>query len=99
MSEASTKTIIVDVKELSYKSEQIVLDLTRYLTEALPQIEVSREGNKLEIVMPINLSKKAIKLRIKKFLHKKAIKDDYRPISFKEGYIVKEKRQIQLAYY
>ncbi|MFX1410274.1 MAG: hypothetical protein ACFFA6_07970 [Promethearchaeota archaeon] len=104
MSAATTnKQITVNVKELSFKSDQHVVDLIRFLSESLPQIVVTRNGNELEIEMPINLSKRAIRLRIKKFLYKKGLKEEFRPISLKsmdkEGYFVKERKIIQLSYY
>jgi len=103
MSEASTKPIVINAKELSFKSDQLVEDLERFLIEALPQLKVSRNGVEIDIEMPEKLSKKAIKLRIKKFLYKKGLDNDFRPISLKtadkNGYIVKEKRILELSYY
>jgi len=107
MSRVNTKTIFVNVRDLSFKSEQIVIDLIRYIVEQLPQIEVIRNANELEIVMPINMSKRVIRLRIKKFLYKKALNDDFRPISYrsyekdivKDGYMVKEKKILEMTYY
>ena len=107
MAQGTTKTIFVIVRDLSFKSEQIVLDLIRYLAEALPQIQITRIGNELEILMPSKLSKRAIRLRIKKFLYKKGLNGDFRPISYrvaektgkKDGYEVKEKKILELSYY
>jgi len=103
MSGANNKTYFVNVKDLSFKAEQIVVDLIRYLAEQLPQIEIVRSGNELEITVPQNMSKRVIRLRLRKFLYKKTLSEEYRPISFKEndkdGYIVKEKKIIQLSYY
>ena len=103
MSEASTKPIVINAKELSFKSDQLVEDLERFLIEALPQLKVSRNGVEIDIEMPEKLSKRAIKLRIKKFLYKKGLDNDFRPISLKtadkDGYTVKEKRILELSYY
>ncbi len=97
------KSITINIKELSYKSEQHVLDLIRFLSEALPQITLDRNGNDINVEMPIKLSRRALKLRIKKFLYKNGLHNDFRPISHKttenEGYTVKEKKNIELAYY
>ncbi len=102
MSEAN-KSFIINVKDLSFKSEQYVLDLIRFLSEALPQIILNRNGNDIGVEMPNKLSKRALRLRIKKFLHKKGLYNDFRPISYKtsesEGYIVKEKKIVELSYY
>ena len=103
MSKGVTKSIIVDAKELGFKSANLIEDLARFLTETLPRIQVTLNGNNLEIEMPTSLSIRAIKLRIKKFLHKKSISNDFRPISIissdKVGYLVKEKKKLELSYY
>ena len=100
---SEVKSFTINVKDLSFKSEQYVLDLIRYLSEALPQITLDRNGNDINVEMPNKLSKRTLKLRIKKFLHKKGLYNDYRPISYKtaetEGYIVKEKKIVELSYY
>ncbi|TFG04139.1 MAG: hypothetical protein EU539_11440 [Promethearchaeota archaeon] len=103
MSKAKKKIIHLNIKDLSFKSEQAVVDLLRYLAEALPQIEINREGFEVEIKAPLDFSKRIIRLRIKKFLYKKGLAADYRPISLrdmdKDGYTVKEKKLIELTYY
>lgn len=97
------KSFTINVKDLSFKSDQHVVDLVRFLAEALPQIDVNRDGNEINVEMPVKLSKRVLRLRIKKFLHKKGLNKDFRPISFKstdkEGYTVKEKKIIELSYY
>ncbi|MBD3197844.1 MAG: hypothetical protein GF317_22525 [Candidatus Lokiarchaeota archaeon] len=103
MSDDNIKTLYVNVKELSFKEDQHVDDLTQFLTEEFPQLEIAREGNEIEINMPSTLSNRAIKLRIKKFLYKKNLKEGFRPISLtdpdKEGYTVKERKQFEFTYY
>ncbi len=102
MSEVN-KSFIINVKDLSFKSEQHVLDLIRFLSEALPQIILNRNGNDIDVEMPNKLSKRALRLRIRKFLHKKGLYNEFRPISYKttesEGYVVKEKKIVELSYY
>ena len=103
MSEEKSKQFTINVKDLSFKNEQHVLDLIRFLSESLPQINLNREGNDIEVDMPKKLSKRALRLRIRKFLYKKGLHEDFRPISLKtaetEGYVVKEKKVVQLSYY
>ena len=103
MSEVKTKLLTINVKDLSFKNEQLCVDLTRYLSEALPKINLDRDGNDIKVEMPYKLSKRALRLRIKKFLYKKGLHEEYRPISYKsadvEGYAVKEKKIVQLSYY
>ncbi|MFX1327333.1 MAG: 60S ribosomal protein L22 [Promethearchaeota archaeon] len=102
MSETN-KSFTINVKDLSFKSEQHVLDLIRFLSEALPQIKLNRNANDINVEMPIKLSKRALRLRIKKFLHKNNLSNNFRPISYKtvetEGYMIKEKKLVELSYY
>jgi len=97
------KSFTINVKDLSFKNEQHVLDLIRFLSEALPQIKLERDGNDINVDMPNKLSKRAVKLRIKKFLYKNGLHNEFRPISYKtpetEGYTVKEKKIVELSYY
>ncbi len=103
MNEVDTKELIIDIKDLSIEKEQYVDDLLRFLEEQLPQIELNRNGNELEIVMPLKLSKRAVKLRLKKFLYRKNLHEKYRPISYNtsdnQGYRIKEKKVLELTYY
>jgi hypothetical protein len=103
MSNVENKRFIIDVKALSLEKEQHVEDLLRFLTEQLPQIELSRTANEVEVILPQSMSKITIKLRLKKFLHQKSITDQFRPISFRtadhEGYMIKEKKAMELSYY
>lgn len=107
MSNESNRTIIVEANELNYKKgfsgNELIEGLTRFLAEALPKLQITLNGTNIEIQMPKKLSKRAIKLRIKKYLYKKGIDNDYRAISFigpdKQGYIVKEKKMLELSYY
>lgn len=103
MSENDTKKLTIVVKELSIEKDQHVDDLLRFLEEHLPQIELSRSGNEVEVVMPSDMSRRVIKLRIKKFLHRKNLTEKFRAISHKksdnQGYMIKEKRTLELTYY
>lgn len=107
MSRAEDKHIIINVKELilapKIGKEQNADDLLRFLVEQLPQIEVDRNGDQLEITMPEKLSKKAVKLRIKKFLHQKKLFNEFRPIFYRtherEGYMIKKRKVLELSYY
>lgn len=103
MSENDTKELTIEVKDLSIEKEQHVDDLLRFLEEQLPQVEISRSGNEVGVVMPHEMSIRVIKLRIKKFLHRKNLTAKFRPISYKtsdtQGYMIKEKKTLELTYY
>jgi hypothetical protein len=107
MSKTETKQIIIDVKELilapKVGKEQHAEDLLRFMVEQLPQIEINRNGNTFEVKMPKKMSKKAVRLRIRKFLHQKNLFNEFRPILYKthelEGYIIKKRKILELSYY
>jgi hypothetical protein len=103
LSEDNTKELIIDVKDLSIEKEQYIEDLLRFLEEQLPQIELSRSGNSIELIIPNKMSSRVIKLRIKKYLHRKNLTEKFRPISYTtsdiKGYRIKEKRSLKLSYY
>jgi hypothetical protein len=104
MSKEDTKTILLDVKDLvNFGKDQYVDDLTRFLAEMLPQIEIKRNANELEVIMPQKLSKRTIRLRIRKFLHQNGLYTEYRPISIsstdRNGYMIKQKKSIEITYY
>lgn len=94
-----TKTIYINVKDLSFKSEEHIENLTRFLAEQIPQLGINHEGNEIEVIMPADLSKRAIKLRIKKFLYKNNLKEDYRPIALRNGFAIKERKKFEFTYY
>lgn len=103
MSENDTKELTIEVKDLSIEKDQHVEDLLRFLEEQLPQVEISRSGNEVGIIMPLEMSNRTIKLRLKKFLHRKNLTEKFRPISYKkddnQGYMIKERRSLELTYY
>ena len=103
---SETKTITINIKASGTTSkwtDEYTNDLMRSISEMLPHIDVNRKGNELELTAPPNFSNRTIKLRIKKFLHQKGLKDKFRPISYKNddkvGYMVIEKKIIELSYY
>jgi len=95
MSENDTKELTIVVKDLSIEKEQHVDDLLRFLEERLPQIELSRSGNEVGVVMPSDMSRRAIKLRIKKFLHRKNLTEKYKIENQKISTSQKSDRKIQ----
>ncbi|MFW9772554.1 MAG: hypothetical protein ACFFFB_11715 [Candidatus Heimdallarchaeota archaeon] len=107
MSKTETKQLVIDVKELilapKVGKEEHAEDLLRFMVEQLPQIEINRSGNTFEVEMPRRMSKKAVRLRIKKFLHQKNLFNEFRPILYKthelEGYMIKKRKILELSYY
>ena len=100
--ELELKKIFLKVDDLSYKDDSLVIDLVRFLQEKLANLQIERNGNELEISAPLSMSKRIIKLRIRKFLYKNNLKEDFRPISYKQdekdGYEIHEKKQVEFTY-
>ncbi|MHA1195742.1 MAG: hypothetical protein ACTSRH_08685 [Promethearchaeota archaeon] len=103
MEEGEIKKLFVKIKTHPKWKDEYTNELARALEEMIPQLEISRSGNELEISAPLSTSKSAIKLRLKKFLHKKKLTGTFRPISQKtddqEGFLIIEKKTAELAYY
>jgi len=103
LEEIELRKIYLKVNDLSYKDDSLVVDLVRFLQEKLASIQIERNGNELEISAPLSMSKKIIKLRIRKFLYKNNLKEIFRPISYKidekDGYEIHEKKQAEFTYY
>ncbi len=101
--EIELRKIYLKVNDLSYKDDSLVVDLVRFLQEKLASIQIERNGNELEISAPLSMSKKIIKLRVRKFLYKNNLKENFRPISYKndekDGYEIHEKKQVEFTYY
>ena len=97
------KKLYLKVNELSFRDDSLVVDLIRFLQEKLSGIQILRDGNELEITAPASMAKKTIKLRIRKFLYKNHLKDEYRPISYidddKDGFEIKERKKVEFTYY
>lgn len=106
MSKADTKSLIIYLRasETTTKwKEDFTNELIRLISEMLPLVEINQSGNRLEIETASNFSKRTLKLRIKKFLHQKNLKDDFRVVSYNtseaNGYQIIEKKTIELSYY
>lgn len=98
----NTKTAFIDVTDLRFEKEEFVEDLVVFLGEQFPNFEFSRKTNEIKLEMPEDLSLRVLKLRLKKFLYKNDLKEDYRPISQrdsdKDGYVIKERKTFEYTY-
>jgi hypothetical protein len=106
MSKTDGKNLIIYLRasETTTKwKEDYTNELTRLISEMLPLVNVNRSGNRIEIETPNKFSKRILKLRIKKFLHQKKLKEDFRVVSYNtteiEGYQIIERKIVELSYY
>ncbi|MHA1730356.1 MAG: hypothetical protein ACTSU5_00345 [Promethearchaeota archaeon] len=77
----STENIFyIDAEHLALDSDTYVDDMGRFLNERTG-FEIIRQGNKLKVVATGNFSKRALKTRVKKFLHITDLKLRYKALA------------------
>lgn len=77
---ASEKIFYVNAEQLALDSDTYVDDMGRFLNERTG-FEIVRQTNKLKVVANENFSKRALKTRVKKFLHITDLKVRYKVIA------------------
>lgn len=86
--------ITVDASELKDEGKQVVQALADFLKEKTGA-EVTNESNKVTVKSEGKiLSKKYLRVLVKKFLHKQALKDYYRVISGDENTLKVKERKV-----
>ena len=65
------------------KKEPIVKKYINYLESNIPGSKISKSGNTMSIQVPKNISRKMVRLRVKKFLFK-TFENKYRVIAMNE---------------
>lgn len=85
--------IVVDASELKDEGKQVVQALADYVKEKTGA-EVTKESNKVTVKGEgKEVSKKYLRVLVRKFLHKQELKEFYRVISGDEGTLkVKERK-------
>lgn len=83
---ADLKTYQLDVSKIStLKKANYTEQIMQYLDENIPTSEISKEGNVVKINVPISLSKKFLKLRIKKYIYQAGLKDEFKIVALPKG--------------
>lgn len=83
--------IKINVSELSGKDSEKVKELNEFL-EARLGVDITVKENVITISDEA-LSKKYLRVLIRKFLHKSDLKERFRPISNKENIIIKRRKK------
>ncbi len=92
-----TKDYLLDTSTKFSLSKDIYIDqIKKYLEQNIkPKCKISKDGNKLNISVPITVSKKMLKMRMNKYLYTAGLKTEYRIITLNsdkgEGYKIIEK--------
>ncbi|MBD3185641.1 hypothetical protein GF325_02335 [Candidatus Bathyarchaeota archaeon] len=81
--------LTINADQLSFSNDSDINNLARFLEERMTKAdglnEVVRDKNDLELHMNRPISKRRIKLYIKKFLHKVGLRMDFRVICNHQG--------------
>ena len=72
---------IIDAEHLAIESSGLVDDLGKFLASKIPSSKVERESNRLNVKVPKGFTKRALRLKIRKFLHQANTAAEYRPIA------------------
>jgi hypothetical protein len=86
--------IMVDASELKDEGKEVIKGLADFMKEKTGA-EVTRESNKITVKGEgTAVSKKYLRVLIKKYLHKNELKEYYRVISSDEGTLTVKERKI-----
>ncbi|MHA1672114.1 MAG: 60S ribosomal protein L22 [Promethearchaeota archaeon] len=75
----------LDVSKISVLKEKYIEQIMQYLEENVTSSEIAKEGNKVNINVPSSISKKFLKLRIKKYLYQAGLKDEFKIVALPKG--------------
>ena len=87
--------IVIDVSEVSDYDDDCIKELTDFLEKKL---DVNVSSTKKEVTLSFaegnEASRSCMRLLLKKFLHRAALREDFRVISGEEdGWVLKEKKE------
>ncbi|MHA1720725.1 MAG: hypothetical protein ACTSWX_11070 [Promethearchaeota archaeon] len=86
----STHTIEVNTSKLSISQEKYIDQMIQFISENLKVSEVSKDGNKVNVILPVSITKRMLKLRLNRFLYQSGLKSEFKIISMlnegKQGY-------------
>ncbi|MCF2138419.1 MAG: hypothetical protein K9W44_00020 [Candidatus Lokiarchaeota archaeon] len=75
----------LDVSKISAMKEKHIEQIMQYLEENVPDSKISKDGNLVKIEVPISISKKVLKLRIKKYIYQAGLKDEFKLVALPKG--------------
>ena len=80
----------IDFSKVSLKLDKYLDPMGRFIMEHLPETEVTKEGNVLNVKVPTKVSKRMLNLRIEKFLYQSGLKDTCKFVAAPDGYKIYE---------
>ena len=76
-----TKTYQINTSKLTLKEDKYVDQLRQFLEERISDCNVNKDGNKLHVEVPGEISQRTIKQAADKFLYQSGLKLEYRLVS------------------
>jgi hypothetical protein len=87
--------ITVDASELKDEGKEVIQGLADFMKEKT-RVEVTNESNKVKVKgETVAVTKKYLRVLVKKYLHKKELKEYYRVISGDEDTLIIKERKIE----
>ena len=80
-----TKTYQIDTSKLTLKEDKYIDQLRQFLEERIANCNVKKDGNKLHIEVPSDVSSRSVKQSADKFLYQSGLKLEYRLVSLQNG--------------
>lgn len=72
---------LVDAEKLMLEREELLDELLKFLKLKLPEFNIEREGNNIVIRSKNEVSKRKIRLFLKKFLHRNELNKNFKVVS------------------
>ncbi|MHA1777597.1 MAG: hypothetical protein DRO88_03620 [Promethearchaeia archaeon] len=75
----------LDVSKISGMKEKHIEQLMQYLEESIAESKISKDGSTVKIEVLPTVSKKVIKLRVKKYIYQAGLKDEFKVVALPKG--------------
>lgn len=72
---------LIDVEKLASENEALTDELIEFLKLKFPEFEIEKEGNNIIVRSEGEVSKRRIRLYLKKFLHKNELSKEFKAVS------------------
>jgi hypothetical protein len=79
--EPTTIDYQIDVSKLSLTQEKYINQIGQFVEENIPSSSARKDGNILDITVPVAITKRMLRLRVNKFLYQSGLKAQYRLVS------------------
>ena len=71
----------LDTEKLSLSNEKHIEPMMQFLSENIKTSEIAKDGKMVNIEVSPSISKKIVKLRVKKYFYQAGLKEEYRIVA------------------